>query len=91
MIDKDVQVDIQGYDIDPDVVAAARENAKRAGVEHMIHFQQRAVADLHHPKKYGLLSQILHTVSDSRRNQRSRHCIHRLEKLIRGLMHGRCI
>ena len=24
MIDKDVQVDIQGYDIDPDVVAAAR-------------------------------------------------------------------
>ena len=55
MIDKDVQVDIQGYDIDPDVVAAARENAKRAGVEHMIHFQQRAVADLHHPKKYGFI------------------------------------
>lgn len=25
MIDKDVQVDIQGYDIDPDVVAAARK------------------------------------------------------------------
>ena len=55
MIDKDVQVDIQGYDIDPDVVAAARENAKRAGVEHMIHFRQRAVADLHHPKKYGFI------------------------------------
>ncbi len=55
MIDKDVQVDIQGYDIDHDVVAAARENAKRAGVEHMIHFQQRAVADLHHPKKYGFI------------------------------------
>ena len=91
MIDKDVQVDIQGYDIDPDVVAAARENAKRAGVEHMIHFQQRAVADLHHPKKYGFIISNLHTVSDSRRNQRSRHFIHRLEKLIRGLMHGRCI
>lgn len=37
------------------MVAAARENAKRAGVEHMIHFQQRAVADLHHPKKYGFI------------------------------------
>ena len=33
MIDKDVQVDIQGYDIDPEVVKAARENAKRAGVD----------------------------------------------------------
>ncbi len=55
MIDKDVQVDIQGYDIDPEVVKAARENAKRAGVDHMIHFQQREVANLHHPKKYGFV------------------------------------
>lgn len=55
MIDKDVSVDIQGYDIDPEVVKAARENAKRAGVDHMIHFQQRAVADLRHPKKYGFI------------------------------------
>ena len=52
MIDTTVKVDIQGYDIDGDVIKAARENAKRAGVEHMIHFQQRAVADLSHPKKY---------------------------------------
>ena len=55
MIDTTVKVDIQGYDIDGDVIKAARENAKRAGVEHMIHFQQRAVADLHHPKKYGFV------------------------------------
>ena len=55
MIDKDVQVDIQGYDIDPEVVKAARENAKRARVDHMIHFQQREVANLHHPKKYGFV------------------------------------
>lgn len=55
MIDTSVQVDIQGYDIDGDVVKAARENAKRAGVDHMIHFQQRAVADLRHPKKYGFI------------------------------------
>lgn len=55
MIDTTVKVDIQGYDIDGDVIKAARENAKRAGVEQMIHFQQRAVADLSHPKKYGFI------------------------------------
>ena len=55
MIDTTVKVDIQGYDIDGDVIKVARENANRAGVEHMIHFQQRAVADLSHPKKYGFI------------------------------------
>lgn len=55
MVDMNPEVDIQGYDIDGDVVKAARENAKRAGVDHLIHFQQRAVADLHHPKKYGFI------------------------------------
>ena len=55
MMNTDIKVDIQGYDIDPEVVKAARENAKRAGVDHLIHFQQRAVADLHHPKKYGFI------------------------------------
>ena len=55
MVNTDIQVDIQGYDIDGEVVKAARENAKRAGVDHLIHFQQRAVADLRHPKKYGFI------------------------------------
>ena len=55
MIDDDIKVDIQGYDIDPDVIKAARENAKDAGVDHLIHFQQRAVKDLRHPKKYGFV------------------------------------
>ena len=55
MIDMDVCVDIQGYDIDPEVLKGARENAKRAGVENLIHFQQRAVKDLSHPKKYGFI------------------------------------
>ena len=54
-INLDVQTDIQGYDIDGEVVKAARENAKRAGVDHLIHFQQRAVADMRHPKKYGFV------------------------------------
>lgn len=55
MIDTDIETDIQGYDLDGDVVKAARENARRAGVEQLIHFQQRPVAELHHPKKYGFI------------------------------------
>lgn len=55
MIHTDVNADIQGYDIDAEVVRAARENAKRAGVDHLIHFQQRPVAELRHPKKYGFI------------------------------------
>ena len=51
----DVDVDIQGYDIDGEMIRAARENARRAGVEEMIHLQRRAVCNLHHPKKYGFL------------------------------------
>ena len=51
----DVQVDIQGYDIDDEALKAARANAKMAGVEHMIHFQRRDVKDLHHPKPYGFI------------------------------------
>ena len=55
MVDDTVSVDIQGYDLDPEVIKAARANAELAGVAHMIHFQQRPVAELSHPKKYGFL------------------------------------
>lgn len=55
LVDADIKTDIQGFDIDGEVVKAARENAKRAGVEHLIHFQQRPVAELRHPKKYGFI------------------------------------
>ena len=55
MVDLNVDVDIQGYDVDPDIVKAARENAKLAGVESLIHFQQRPVERLSHPKKYGFI------------------------------------
>lgn len=51
----DIVTDIQGYDIDGEVVRLARENAKTAGVDHLIHFQQRAIRDLSHPKKYGFI------------------------------------
>ena len=48
-------MDLQGYDIDPDMIKIARENARQAGVDHLIHFQVRDVADLRHNKKYGFL------------------------------------
>nr|WP_288826093.1 class I SAM-dependent RNA methyltransferase [uncultured Clostridium sp.] len=55
LVMNDVKVDIQGYDIDPEIVKAARANAESAGVEHLIHFQQRSVDALSHPKKYGFI------------------------------------
>ena len=47
--------DIQGYDLDGEIVKAARDNARAAGVDGLIHFQQRDVASLSHPKKYGFI------------------------------------
>lgn len=55
MVDTDIFCDLQGYDIDPDMIRIARANAKQAGVDHLIHFQQRDVADLKHSKKYGFI------------------------------------
>ena len=55
LVDVNVSVDIQGYDIDAEAVKAARQNAKDAGVDHLIHFQERAVKYLRHPKKYGFI------------------------------------
>lgn len=55
LIDMDGNMDIQGYDIDDNMVAIARANAKLAGVEQMIHFQRRSVEELSHPKKYGFI------------------------------------
>lgn len=50
-----IDTDIQGYDIDEKMVAIARENAKLAGVDSLIHFQKRGVDQLSHSKKYGFI------------------------------------
>lgn len=55
LVDTNLDMDLQGFDIDGEVVKNARENAAAAGVDHLIHFQQREVAKLRHPKKYGFL------------------------------------
>lgn len=55
LVDDTVEVDIQGYDIDGEIIKAAKANAELAGVGHMIHFQKRPVSELSHPKKYGFI------------------------------------
>ena len=55
LVDNNIETDIQGYDIDGEIIKAARQNARDAGVEHLIHFQQRPLSQLSHPKKYGFL------------------------------------
>lgn len=54
-VDLSVRPDIQAYDIDPEMIKIARNNAKLAGVEQMIHLQVRPVEQLSHPKKYGFI------------------------------------
>lgn len=55
MINTGIDMNIQAYDLDGDIVKAARDNARRAGVEQYVHFQQRDVAQLNNPKKYGFI------------------------------------
>lgn len=52
---KDIDMNIQGYDIDGEIIKAARQNARLAGVDHLIHFQQKDVSELSNSKKYGFI------------------------------------
>ncbi len=54
-VDEEAVMNIQGFDLDPDMVRISRENAKLAGVDHLIHFQQKDVSELSNPKKYGFI------------------------------------
>ena len=55
MIRHDVEMNIQGYDLDSDIVKCAMANAKEAGVDKYIHFQARDVKDIRNPKHYGFV------------------------------------
>ena len=55
LIREDVDMHLQGYDIDGEVIKSAMANARDAGVDQYIHFQQRPVSALRHPKKYGFI------------------------------------
>ena len=51
----DVDMHIQGYDLDSSIIKCAMQNAEEAGVSDYIHFQTRGVKDLSSPKPYGFI------------------------------------
>ena len=51
----DVDMHIQGYDLDSSIIKCAIQNAEEAGVSDYIHFQARGVKDLSSPKPYGFI------------------------------------
>ncbi|MFH2040089.1 MAG: class I SAM-dependent RNA methyltransferase [Chloroflexota bacterium] len=54
-VDKNSDLQLFGYDIDPISVDAARVNARKAGVGNDIFFEQKDVHDLWIDKQYGIL------------------------------------
>lgn len=55
IVNTNIETDIQGFDIDGDIIKSAKRNAALAGVDKLIHFQKRPVSELNHPKKYGFV------------------------------------
>jgi len=51
----DIEMNIQGYDLDGEIVKAARQNAILAGVDHLIHFQQKPLSTLSSNKRFGFI------------------------------------
>ncbi len=50
----DIDFKLFGFDIDKKVLAAAKENAKQAGVDHVIEFKRESVATVEPPAEKGL-------------------------------------
>lgn len=55
LVDRNSKLSIQGYDLDPSALDAARGNLVLAGLEGSIHFQQRDMRDISSAKKYGFI------------------------------------
>lgn len=55
LIKHDCQINIQGTDIDDRALRIARNNVKEAGLEDMIHFQNRDFKDISSSDKYGFI------------------------------------
>ncbi|NIW46932.1 MAG: methyltransferase, partial [Gammaproteobacteria bacterium] len=54
-IDRDGELELFGYDIDPEMIRASKANAKAAGVHRDISFGQRDVKDLWIDQQYGMV------------------------------------
>lgn len=55
MVDLSVKVCIEGSDIDPEMIRLAEQNARLAGVDRMIKFEQKDAGALSHEGKYGFM------------------------------------
>jgi putative N6-adenine-specific DNA methylase len=55
LVKRDVELNIQGFDSDYKILKIARENARIAGVEDYIHFQEREMQRFTSNKKYGVI------------------------------------
>lgn len=55
MVDMSVAVDLEGSDIDPEMIRIAGQNARLAGVADMIRFEEKDVGRLSHAGKYGFV------------------------------------
>lgn len=55
MVDLSVPVDLEGSDLDPEMIRIARQNARLAGVEDMIRFEEKDVGRLSHEGEYGFI------------------------------------
>lgn len=54
-INKKVALQLHGYDIDTEIIAASKANAKRAGVDGDITFEQKDIKDLWIDQQYGII------------------------------------
>lgn len=55
LLRKDIQLNIQGYDVDEGALKIARNNARLAGLEGRIHFQKRDMKELSSKDHYGFI------------------------------------
>lgn len=55
MVDRSAAVDLEGSDIDPEMIRIAKQNAQLAGVADMIKFEEKDVSRLSHDGKYGFI------------------------------------
>lgn len=55
LIRKDIQMSVQGFDIDGEIIKVARINARNAAVDNFIHFQQKPLSELSSNRKYGFI------------------------------------
>lgn len=53
--EKEIDFMLRGYDIDPEMIALAKENAQLAGVDHLIDFQVMDLKQLYTEEEYGFV------------------------------------